>query len=65
MGKKYTLTEAAKVLRVSRQSVHLAIKRGRLPAKLTKRTVEVYSIDQKDLDTYRVNHTRQRSGKKQ
>ena len=64
MGKKYSLTEAAKELLVTRQSIHLAIKKGKLPGTLTTRTVEVYTIDEKDLNAYRVDRTRQRSGKK-
>lgn len=64
MQRKYTISEAAKELQVTRQNVHLAIKKGKLAATLTSRTVEVYLIDKKDLDAYRVDRNRQRSGKK-
>jgi excisionase family DNA binding protein len=66
MAKKYTITEAAKALRVSRQGVHLAIKKGKLPATLgtTIQVVEALLIDEKDLKAYQVNPTRQRVGKK-
>jgi hypothetical protein len=64
--KKYTITEAAKKLRVSRAAVHLAIKKGKLDATWGKTTqvVEALLIDSKDLEAYRVDLTRQRSGKK-
>jgi len=67
MGKKYTITEAAKYLGVSRQSVHLAIKKGKFPsAKMGKVTqvVEALLIDAKELKAYRVDLERQRIGKK-
>jgi predicted transcriptional regulator len=68
MAKKtsYTITEAAKKLGVTRAAVHLAIKKKRLSAKWGKTTqiVEALLIDPKDLEVYRVDLERQRSGKK-
>jgi len=66
MAKKYTITDAAKYLGISRQSVHLAIKKGKLPATLgtVVQKVKALLIDEKDLKAYRVNETRQRVGKK-
>jgi predicted DNA-binding protein (UPF0251 family) len=64
MSKKYTITEAAKELGISRAAVHLAIKQGRLNASEGDVRVRALLIDSKDLKAYRVNSTRQRSGKK-
>jgi hypothetical protein len=63
---QFTITEAAKKLGVTRAAVHLAIKKGRLPASWGKTTqiVEALLIDSKDLKSFRVNAERQRSGKK-
>ena len=41
MAKKYTITEAAKRLGISRAAVHLAIKKGKLDATWGKTTVEI------------------------
>jgi excisionase family DNA binding protein len=64
--KKYTITEAAKHLGISRAAVHLAIKRGKLGATWgrTTQVVEALLVDAKDLKAYRVDMARQRSGKK-
>jgi predicted DNA-binding protein (UPF0251 family) len=62
--KKYTITEAAKYLGVSRQSVHLAIKRGKLRATMGTITIDALLIDGSDLKSYQVDLTRQRAGKK-
>ena len=62
--KTYTLTEAAKYLGVSRQSVHLAIKKGKLIATMGEVTqvVDALLIDAKSLKAYRVDLERQRIG---
>ena len=64
--KSYTITEAAKELKITRSAVHLAVKKGKLNATWgkTMQVVEALLIDSKDLETYRVDLTRQRSGKK-
>jgi excisionase family DNA binding protein len=66
MPKKFTITEAAQYLGVSRAAVHLAIKKGRLNATWGKKTqiIEALLIDSKDLKAYRIDLTRQRAGKK-
>jgi excisionase family DNA binding protein len=62
--KSYTVTEAAKYLRVSRAAVLLAIKRKRLPAEWGTKTVDVLLIPAKDVRAYRVNAQKRRAGKK-
>jgi predicted DNA-binding protein (UPF0251 family) len=64
--KSFTITEAAKHLGISRAAVHLAVKKGKLNATWgkTSQVVEALLIDSKDLESYRVDMTRQRSGKK-
>jgi hypothetical protein len=64
--KKYTITEAANHLGITRAAVHLAVKKGKLNAMWGKTTqvVEALLIDSKDLEAYQVDLTRQRSGKK-
>jgi hypothetical protein len=62
--KKYTITEAAKRLGVSHAAVHLAIKKKKLAASWGVQPVEVLLIDARDLEAYRVDLTRQRSGRK-
>ena len=62
--KTYTITEAAKKLGISRQSVHEAIKTGRLPAKWGKQIIEVLEISAKDLDAFHVDHEQKARGKK-
>ena len=61
---KFTVTEAAKFLGVSRAAILLAIKKKRLPATWGTQTVEVLLIDRKDLRAYRVDIDKQRAGKK-
>ena len=63
--KKYTITEAAKYLGISRAAVHLAIKKGKLNATWGKTTqvIDALLIGSKDLESYRVDIGRQRSGK--
>ncbi|MGH7783071.1 MAG: hypothetical protein ACREO5_04425 [Candidatus Binatia bacterium] len=63
---EFTITEAAKKLGITRAAVHLAIKQGRLSASWGKTTqiVEALIIKSKDLESFRVNVERQRSGKK-
>jgi excisionase family DNA binding protein len=62
--KKYTVTEAAKYLHITRVAVHTAIKKKKLRAKWGKVTQRALLIDSKDLEAYEVDLTRQRSGKK-
>ena len=70
--RSYTITEAAKKLKVSRQAVHATIKRGFLDAekgkitqeRITKVTVQGWKITAKSLNTYRVSLLHQRAGKK-
>ena len=64
--KHYTVSEAARELKITRSAVHLAVKKGKLNASWGKTTqvIEALLIDSKDLEAYRVDLTRQRSGKK-
>jgi hypothetical protein len=65
MPKKfYTVSEAARYLRVSRAAVQLAIKKKRLPAEWGKQTVDVLLIPSKELRAYRVNPQKRQAGKK-
>jgi hypothetical protein len=54
--KKYTITEAAKFLGVSRAAIQLAVKEKRLPGKWDTRTADVLLIDVRDLKSYQVKH---------
>jgi len=64
----YTITEAAKVLGISRPGVHDAIKKGRLKAKegkIIRRVVtKAWKIDPKSLQSYEVALHKQAAGKK-
>jgi excisionase family DNA binding protein len=64
--KTFTITEAAKELRITRAAVHAAIKKGRLPAHWgeTTRTVKALLIDEKDLKAFEVDPAQQTRGKK-
>jgi hypothetical protein len=64
MPKKYTITEAAEQLGITRAAVHLAIQKKKLRAKWGTVTQKALLIDSKDLDAYKVDLARQRSGKK-
>jgi hypothetical protein len=64
--KSYTITEAAKLLGVSRQAVHEAIKNGLLKAKwgeviITKKAL---LISEESLESYQVSTRHQTAGKK-
>ena len=62
----YTITEASKVLKVSRAAVHLAIKKGRLKAKegwIIQKT-KGWRINPKSLRSYDVAPHKQEAGKK-
>lgn len=60
----YTITEAAKRLKVSRQAVHLAIKKGALKARAKKVVEVVWLIPADSLESYRVSALHQSAGKK-
>jgi len=70
--KTYTITEAAKKLRVSTNAIRKAIKRGRLTAvkgkyrvrRVISRTLTGYLISAKELSAYRVSERHQQAGKK-
>ena len=62
--KTYTITEAAKKLGISRQAVHLAIKKGALKAQAKKVVEVVWSIPAKSLELYSVSALHQTAGKK-
>lgn len=62
--KNYTITEAAKKLKISRQAVHDAIKRGLLEAEKGEIVQTVWLIPAKSLKAYRVSGVHQRVGKK-
>lgn len=67
MAKKktlYTITAAAKRLGVSRQAVHLAIKKGALKARAKKVIEVVWYIPEESLESYRVSVLHQTAGKK-
>jgi predicted DNA-binding protein YlxM (UPF0122 family) len=64
--KSYTITEAAKLLGISRQAVHEAIKNGLLDAKwgeviVTKKAL---FISEKSLNSYQVSTRHQTAGQK-
>lgn len=63
--KMYTITEAAKKLGVSRQTVHGAISKGRLDAKWGEvtQTVKVLLVPESALKTYRQLYSRKRRTK--
>lgn len=60
----YTITEAAKRLRVSRPAVFEAIKEGRLKAKLAEIRTRVWQVDHESLQQYEVSLSHQVRGKK-
>jgi|KBSMisStandDraft_5_1062788.scaffolds.fasta_scaffold2251418_1 excisionase family DNA binding protein len=62
--KTYTLTEAAKKLKISRQAVHKAIAAGSLKARRVKVTREEWQISAKALESYSVSALHQSIGKK-
>ena len=62
----YTITEAARILRVTRASIHEAIKGGRIRAEMgmvVQRT-RAWRIDPKSLFAYQVSALHQAVGKK-
>jgi predicted DNA-binding protein (UPF0251 family) len=62
--KEFTITEAAKKLGVSRQAVHVAIKKGSLKARAKKVAEVVWYITSGSLESYRVSGLHQAAGKK-
>lgn len=62
----YTITEAARKLRITRASVHEAIRKGRLEATLGKiiQVTEGWRISPTSLNHYRVSALHQWVGKK-
>jgi predicted DNA-binding protein (UPF0251 family) len=62
--KTYTITEAAKKLGISRQAVHLAIKKGALKARAKKIVEVIWQIPADSLESYRVSALHQTAGKK-
>ncbi len=62
--KHYTITEAARLLGISRSAVHEAIRAGRLQA--TPRPVEriVWQITEASLRAYRISLSHQARGRK-
>jgi hypothetical protein len=71
-NKKYSIAQAAKELKITRQTVHAAIRQKRLKAKLGTFMVERivrtkmrgWMIDEKDLRDYQVSAQHQDAGKK-
>jgi biotin operon repressor len=69
-SRRFTITEAARELKVSRQAIHEAIKRGELEAKWgkivqVKTTVtEGWQIPARSLNDYEVSLHQQKRGKK-
>jgi len=66
MAKKpyYTITEAARILGVTRESVWKAIQAGRLEAQLRPSTTRVWAIAPGSLGQYEVSISHQERGKK-
>ncbi len=68
----HTITQAAKILGVTRPAIHRAIKQGRLDAdrgefeivKIVKTKIKGWRISSKSLDLYRVSSLHQWVGKK-
>lgn len=66
MAKKtsYTITEAARILGITRESVWKAIQAGRLNAQLRPVTTRVWAITPGSLAQYEVSASHQERGKK-
>jgi hypothetical protein len=64
--KLFTITQAAKELRISRAAVHAAIKKGRLTAEWgkTTRVVKALLIPEEALKAFEVDLAQQARGKK-
>ncbi len=60
----YTLTEAAHILGVTRESVWKAIHAGRLKARLRSITTRVWAITPASVEEYEVSASHQERGKK-
>ena len=60
----FTISQAAEYLGVTRAAVHLAVQKKKLRAKWGKVTQRALLIDARDLETYKVDLTRQKAGKK-
>ena len=64
MGKTLSVTEAAKMLGISRAAVHAAIQRGAMKARAKVVRKIVYRIPLEVVESYEVNRTNQECGKK-
>lgn len=60
----FSISEAAKRLKISRQAVHLAIKKGALKAKQRKVVKIEWEISAESLRSYSVSDLHQTAGKK-
>ena len=60
----FTITEAAKTLKMSKQGVLDAIRKGRLAADRKLITRKIWIVSGKALNEYRVSVSHQRAGKK-
>lgn len=60
----YTITEAARILGITRESVWKAIHVGRLKARLHRITTRVWAIAPASLENYEVSASHQERGKK-
>jgi excisionase family DNA binding protein len=61
--KTYTLSEAAKILKISRAAVHKAIKEGRLKARAHKIKRIVWRVDAPSVRGYKVSRAHQKLGR--
>ena len=62
--KFYSVTQAAESLGVTRQAVHLAIKKGTLKARKVEVVKTEWQITSASIDAYKVSNARQTAGKK-
>ena len=62
--KRYTITQAAQHLGISREAVFGAIKAGKLKATLSKVVTKAWKIDPKSVDAYLVSLSHKERGKK-
>lgn len=60
----YTITEAAKKLKISRQGVHKAINKGLLKARMGEVVQKVWLIPADSIDAYQVSVSHKERGKK-
>jgi excisionase family DNA binding protein len=62
--KSYTIAQAAKKLRISRQAVSRAIKKGQIKAQLEKVETRIWRIPAKSIEGYQPSRSHQDRGKK-